>query len=375
VTIHPASTSSSDFARIQLDGIRCPALGDGLCTVQQTFGESYIPDMCSTFPRTLNLVDGVLERSLNLSCPEAARLALTVPGSMTFENAEGDQAAHRIGTYSLISTARHPGLNEIRGLVIELLKERSRPLWKRLVVLGYAVKELATRVGIPPPSGPEVFRRFLAAFRQGDFDQIPDCTFDDHAFQLEVVMELITNRISSEYTSPRFLQCYSDFIRGLDWTSASTMEEIVGRYRGAFLTFLSPFVRSNEHVLENYLVNYAFRTLFPFGHKKPDQKLVIDAEGASVWNEYTLLVTHYAIIRTVLVGMAGLHRNALSIDHVVRLIQSYTKAFQHSGTFASTVFELLKEKGMKDSRVTASLLTDQTAAGARNLAKSEGASA
>jgi lysine-N-methylase len=153
------------------------------------------------------------------------------------------------------------------------------------------------------------------------------------------------------------------------------MEEIVGRYRGAFLTFLSPFVRSNEHVLENYLVNYAFRTLFPFGHKKPDQKLVIDAEGASVWNEYTLLVTHYAIIRTVLVGMAGLHRNALSIDHVVRLIQSYTKAFQHSGTFASTVFELLKEKGMKDSRVTASLLTDQTAAGARNLAKSEGASA
>ena len=361
MTINPASTSSSDFARIQLDGIRCPALREGLCSVQQTFGEPYIPDMCSTFPRVLTLVDGVLERSLNLSCPEAARLVLTTPGSMTFESAEGEDM-HRVGSYSPISTARHEGLNEIRGLVVEFLQESSRPLWKRLVVLGYATEELATQAGNPAASGAAIFRRVLAAFRQGDYDQIPDSTFDDHELQIEVVMELVVSRISSEYTTPRFLQCYGDFMRGLDWTLESTMEDVIGNYRAAFLKFWAPFVSSNEHALENYLVNYAFRTLFPFGSKKADQKLAIDAGGVSIWNEYTLLVTHYAIIRTLLIGMAGLYGDALGVDHLIRLVQSYTKAFQHSGSFAATAIKLLRDKGITDSRIITSLVTDQPAA-------------
>ena len=353
MTLHPASTSSSDFAKIQLDGIRCPAFRDGLCSVQQSFGEPYIPDMCSTFPRVLNLVDGVLERSLNLSCPEAARLVLTPPGAMTFQNVAGEQAAHRTGSHSVISTAHYEGLNEIRALVIELLLERSRPLWKRLAALGYALEGLATQA-----SGVASFRKFLDGFRQGDFDDIPESTFEDHELQLEVVMELIVSRISSEYTSPRFLQCYGEFIRGLDWTMESTMQDVIGNYRAAFLKFWSPFVSRHEHALENYLVNYAFRTLFPFGRKDPDQKLAITVERVSIWNEYTLLVTHYAMIRTLLIGMSGLFGEALGVDHLVRLIQSYTKTFQHSDAFALKAIQLLRDKGIKDPRTIVSLTSD-----------------
>jgi lysine-N-methylase len=358
VVINPASTSSSDFAKIQLDGIRCPAIRNGLCSVQQAFGEPYLSDMCSTFPRVLNMVDGVLERSLNLSCPEAARLVLTIPGSMTFEKAEEEHTAHRVGSVSLSSTAENDGLNEVRELVLELLQERTRPLWKRLTVLGYAMEELSTPMGSHPKSGAEIVRKFLAAMRQGNFDQIPESNFADHALQLETVTELIVKRISSEYASPRFLQCYSDFIRGVGWNAESTMEDVVGRYRVAFLTFWSPLASKNEHMLENYLVSYAFRNLFPFGGRKADQKVVLDAAGTSIWNEYILLIAHYALVRTLLVGMSGLHRHAFGVEHVVRLIQSYTKAFQHSGSFTATIIQLLMEKGLKNPRVAAALARD-----------------
>ena len=219
--------------------------------------------MCSTFPRILNVVDGVLERSLHLSCPEATRRALTAPASMTFQRSEDAEVVHRMGSYSHVSTASHAELNEIRQLVIAFLQERSRPLWKRLVVLGYATESLSTHADASLASGLEEFRGYLSRFRNGEFDQIPPSTLDDHALQLEVVMELIVSRISAEYTSPRFLQCYSDFIRGLDWTLQSTMEEVIGQYRASFLKFWSPFVSRNEHALENYLVNYAFGSLFP----------------------------------------------------------------------------------------------------------------
>jgi lysine-N-methylase len=253
-------------------------------------------------------------------------------------------------------------VNVIRQLLIELLQERSRPLWKRLVVVGYAVEELATHADAASALRVDSLRRLLVRFRQGEFDRMPASTLDDQALQIELVMELIVSRLGAEYTTPRFLQCYSEFIRGLNWTMESTMEDVIGQYRTSFLRFWSPFISRNEHSLENYLVNYAFRTLFPFGQKRADQKLAIDTAGTSMWDRYALLVTHYTIVRTLVIGMSGVYANTLGLEHLVRLIQSYTKAFQHSDLFAATAVKVLREKGIVDSRSVVPLVTDQPAA-------------
>ena len=55
----------------------CPLLtNDLLCSLQLKHGESHLSCICNTYPRAYNLLDGNLEKSLNLSCPEAARVAL-----------------------------------------------------------------------------------------------------------------------------------------------------------------------------------------------------------------------------------------------------------------------------------------------------------
>src|ERR1035438_6884142 len=87
VDSNPARSSVRNYARFRLQGSRCPALHQGLCSIQQTLGEPFIPDLCSTYPRVLNAIGGALERSFHLSCPEAARLLLSVFHSADFGRA------------------------------------------------------------------------------------------------------------------------------------------------------------------------------------------------------------------------------------------------------------------------------------------------
>jgi len=50
-----------------------------LCRIQAQLGESFLPHSCAIYPRIVNSIAGVEDKSLALSCPEAARLVLLNP--------------------------------------------------------------------------------------------------------------------------------------------------------------------------------------------------------------------------------------------------------------------------------------------------------
>jgi lysine-N-methylase len=64
VQTNQKSASDDDYAHIALTGATCPALSEGLCSIQHRLGEEYLPNMCATYPRVMNRVDDVLHRSL-----------------------------------------------------------------------------------------------------------------------------------------------------------------------------------------------------------------------------------------------------------------------------------------------------------------------
>jgi lysine-N-methylase len=72
VTIQNPDNAAA-YASIQLIGGRCPFLADSLCSIQQQLGKDYLGHACAAYPRILNTFDGQQERSLDLSCPEAAQ--------------------------------------------------------------------------------------------------------------------------------------------------------------------------------------------------------------------------------------------------------------------------------------------------------------
>jgi lysine-N-methylase len=147
-------------------------------------------------------------------------------------------------------------------------------------------------------------------------------------------------------------------MRGLGWTAESTIEQLAGRYRHALQSYYLPFVRAHEHFFENCLLNYMFRTLFPYGRRQPDTKISIDRSGEWMKDSYLLLATHYAILRTLLIGMAALHGDSLNIKHALKLAQSCSKAFQHSNSFSSVILQFLKQNRQDSVPGVVSLVTD-----------------
>jgi lysine-N-methylase len=355
VEINPAGSSTGDYAKLRLEGGSCPALHEGMCGIQESLGEAYLPDLCSKYPRVLNMTGGAVERSLHLSCPEAARLVLNDPEAMVFHERLEEHVPHRSRSLSAITDDPDGQMYQVRARVIELIQERSVRLWKRIVVLGFAVDRLA---GVDMAQASVVLEDCIERLRNGAFDGIFRVLKADPRFQLETVLELVVARIGTDYTAPRFLECYKEFMLGLAWAPECSLEELTARYSFASQRFFRPFVRLHEHVLENYLVNYIFRTVFPYRSRLPEQKFAIDSSRKSMRHSLVLLATHYAIIRAMLIGMAGLHRESLSTEHAVKLVQSYSKAFLHSTAFETEAIEYLEKNVADPAGKVAELVMD-----------------
>jgi lysine-N-methylase len=298
------------------------------------------------------MTGGTLEKSLHLSCPEAARLVLKDPEAMVLCESMEESPPHRAGSLSAVEGADET-LNRVRALMIEVIRERSFPMWQRIVSLGFAVDRIAD---VDTTRAVKIMQNHVNAFRRGLFQSIFAEQQAAPAYQLETVLKLIVTRLGADYTTPRFLDCYKDFMLGLAWTNESTMEDLAARYQLASEEYFQPFVRRHEHLLENHLVNYIFRTLFPYRRKRPNQTYVVDTSRESMNNSFLLLTAHYAIVRTVLIGMAARHKADLSIDHAVKLVQSYSKAFMHSNSFETVVIESLNKAEYTTYRIAALMI-------------------
>ena len=135
---------------------------------------------------------------------------------------------------------------------------------------------------------------------------------------------------------------------GIRWGPESTMDEICARYQDAHSRYAAPFLNRHEHMLEHYLVNYVYRTLFPFGPQESTYELRNQDRGRSIHSEFMLLATNFAIIHTLLAGMAGFHKEAFGASQVIQVIYTFTRTFEHSLTFAQRVMQALEEKGLNN---------------------------
>ena len=363
MSIRTDSTSDDNYARINLTGPACPFLWEGWCGIQQKLGQAYLPIMCSLYPRVMNVVDDVLQRSLDLSCPEAARLVLLDPNPMQFDEDEGPPHDPRLAHLSVLRTSngasdkpyRH--FREIRAFVIWVLQYRAFPLWKRLVVLGSLCDQLQALVTAGRSSEtPEV----LDAYREGVERDLSGRALNthraQHAAQLELVLELIVGRISSDFTAPPLLACYRKFMQAMEWTVESSMTDIGRRYAVAYAEYYQPFLNQHGHMLEHYLVSYVHRTLFPLGPQESSRGLSVNYMAHSIGDQCLVMLVHYAIIQTLLVGMAAFHKTEFGTGHAILVIQSFAKAFEHSPSFPERALKILSGKGMKSGAALANLI-------------------
>jgi lysine-N-methylase len=102
-----------------------------------------------------------------------------------------------------------------------------------------------------------------------------------------------------------------------------------------------PFFEARPYIFENYLLNYMFRTLFPFGRARS-----ADFIPRSIFDEYILMTTQFAIINGLLIGIAGHFKERFSEEHVVKTIQSFTREADHDPMALNSMVEFMHKTNL-----------------------------
>jgi lysine-N-methylase len=350
VVINAENASVENYAKITLSGSACPFLAEGLCSIQKKLGEEYLSIMCASYPRVIKQVDDVQQRSLDLSCPEAARLVLLDPAPIEFDETV-------LSTAGASSDQPYQYFRESRSLVIWLLQNRKHSLWKRLAILASLCDQLHAVASTGQRTETlDLLDACRDAVDRGLFDEALNSHRAQPAAQLGVVLELIVDRIGSDFTAPRFFECYREFMAGVDWTTDSSMTDLGRRYAAAHSESYVPLIKQHEYILEHYLVSYVHRTLFLLAPQESDPNPSVSDSAVSIRDQCLLMLAHYGIVQTILIGVAGFHGTKFDVKHVLKVIQSSAKTFEHSLAFPPRALQILAKKGIANCASLAILL-------------------
>ena len=338
------------FARVKMGPEKaCPLLNaQRLCQIQVELGEEFLSRTCATYPRIVHVIDGAAEKTLSLSCPEAARLVLLTPDLLSAHAGFAEQmpwAEDEPGGAGVrVRLLGH--FWAIREFVLWLLTNRTYPLWQRLFLLGIFVRRMdALARGEANRTFGEVLHDFRAAVDEGSLRASMETIQPDLPLQLEMVLRLASLQLPRSFVGERFQQTARIFAAGVGNGAGATMASLTARYGEAYERFYAPFFAGRPHILENLLINSVFRLLFPFGHRAGK----LHAEPVMA-REFALLASQFALLKGLLIGVAGFYGEAFSEEHVVYTVQAASKHFEHHPQFLEEAHGVLVSGGLDNVR-------------------------
>ena len=333
----------SAFARVKLlPSGACPFHNaDRLCQIQVDLGEKYLSETCSTYPRKTFVIDKLVDKTLTFSCPEACRHVLLNPnllesGGSTTHHIEWDDSK---SDPSLVSY-----FWPIREFAIGLIRNRDYSLWQRMFLLGTFSRRLeAVARGEIKGGFTAMLKGFSAAVALGSLRASIETIPADLTLQLGMVLELVKLRSSYAHQAPRLFECIDVFSRGIGYGPETTLKNLSAEYGKAYELYFAPFFAERPYILENYLINTMFRRLFPFGVGLSAKVLDRTATPEAA-REFAFLATDFALIKGLLIGVAGGHKEAFSVEHALQTIQSISKHFEHNREVVLRAHQILVEK-------------------------------
>ena len=323
-----------DYGKVKLKkDKRCPFLDEcNYCIIQSKLGEEYLSNVCTSFPRILNKIDGYYEMSLDVSCPEAARILLLKEEGIEFEENEETLGKHIISSEIDTKSKEFNNLpikyfKEIRDLSIKIIKNRKFDLNKRLYILGEFINELEEELKYN-------YKNVLKFIKDYDINSVKDpYEKDEFSYLLQVDFFKKTMKylnILNEVDSISFKDYTKEVMNGFNFED-DNISKYANVYIEAFEEYSKEYMIKNSFIFENYLVNFIYNYMFPF------------SENQSVFDGYIMLLMRYSFIRFYLVGKYIVNKND-SKKEIVRFIQVFSKSIGHHRNYLVNLLKYIKEK-------------------------------
>jgi lysine-N-methylase len=155
-----------DYARLKfLPSGGCSMLDpQGLCRIHGSFGHEVLFDVCATYPRYANQVDGELELFGTLSCPEVARLALLESDAFDIISSEEAEPPRKLRNRFETKLPYYRPYRLVRKSMLGLLQRPDYALAEKLFVLLWLSDKLrpVLHVGCPSFSDQQLEKAFAA---------------------------------------------------------------------------------------------------------------------------------------------------------------------------------------------------------------------
>lgn len=237
----------------------CPFLGpDLLCSLQKRCGEGFLADVCAEYPRCTTQFPDLLERTLCMTCPVAARLALLGKEPMQFEECElqteretyFQQADDGKSIQSL-------HFFDLQRTGIRILQDRSRSMPDRFARLEDCLAE-AERL-LADGKGGQISRLADELSQKEDLREEPLSFSKRLPTVLQVFSGMIEKSVDDDPLTQEFLGCISRVLL----PDNISQKELALRWENLYKDYAQEVLGIYGHILENYFVNEYFSALYP----------------------------------------------------------------------------------------------------------------
>ena len=300
---------------------------DRLCMIQKHLGESYLSNVCGSFPRITNKIDGNLERSATPSCPEVMRLLAESSDAMALVTVK-DPASTPIISFNIKQNDKRfrgtliSELLAVRDACLNFFDSEASSIEVQLFEMANFVLEI---MKLEKNSQLPLLKDFIAN-QTATTKQKSDVLSDAYLKFSEMLIEHLEQVGADD--SNRYM-ALSDFAKKGDVT--------VG-YK-----HFEAFNQTHPHVLRNLIKNHIYKNLFPF------------SEGENAEQALWLLLSRYAMIKRQLFGLAGYH-NQLDRVMVESYLQVFSKVIEHHKHFEGRTIETLRAQKINSKKLITIIL-------------------
>jgi lysine-N-methylase len=295
--------------------------------VQRELGEDALSDTCYVYPRHVMKFGDRIEQSLTLSCPEAARLALTESDAFEFVVAE---FTSRLATTPVIGALRGfsiDEMDEVRFFCVQIFQTASLSNTERLAALGWLCQQLDKLVSSDSQAQvTSLLAEMTELIANGNLHPIVAQLNEQQDASVTLFATLFGSKAPKCPTIAQ-QETLDQIKKGLAIDATLDWEKITANYiKGGKL--LAEVAEVYDKLMGRYLLNDMVRETFPWSL-------------ATAMEHYRRLLTRYGILRLMLAGRAAGQGAALSETEMVQTIQIFCRFYQHNATFAALAESLL----------------------------------
>lgn len=337
------SSEDIDYGIVKLKkDNRCPFLDEeNYCVIHSNLGEDYLSNVCTCFPRVTNKIDESYEMSLDVACPEAARLILLKEEGIKFVNKQEEIGKHIISAQinTNLKEVKNTPLKyfkEIRDFCIKIIQDRRFTISERLYSLGCFIEQIEEEI----PNNNDIIKfiesydvgLFAKSYSDDDFNLLLGNSNMNYIIQIDLFRKMLKIlRVDKDVESFRFKECTSKMLNGYGFCEEENIQDKSEFYIKAFDNYNEKYFNKYSYILENYLVNFIYNNMFPFN------------EVMSFFDSYMMLIIRFSFIRFYLVGLY-LYNKEERDKNIVELIQVFSKTIEHHKSYLIDSLHYIKRK-------------------------------